>query len=58
MLKLIQQLHDIATNRNWRVALENPFFMLLILVYLRHDNGLNTIKPIQSESTAIQQILL
>ena len=53
-LQLIKQLYHSADKVNLQLAPEKPFFMLLTVDYFGHERGLNTIKPIEHKSAAIQ----
>ena len=56
MLKLIKELHIIATRENLKLASEKSFYMLLKVKFLGHEIGNNTIKPIPSKIEAIKRI--
>ena len=51
-LQFIKQLHGIATKRNSEINCQKPFFMLLTVNYLGHENGYQTSKPILSKSAS------
>ena len=53
MLKLIKQLHDTATEENFKVAPEIFSFVLFTVNYSGLEVGCNAIEPIQSKITAI-----
>ena len=55
MFELIKELHKIAT-KNLKLAPEKSFYMLLIVKFLGHEIGNNTIKPIPSKIEAIKRI--
>ena len=55
MFQLIEQLHTISTKHNLELAPEKPSFMLLKVIFLGHEIGYNTIKPIHSKVDAIHQ---
>ena len=56
MFQLIEQLHNISTKNNLKLAPEKSFFMLLKVKFLGHEIGYNTIKPIHSKISAIHKI--
>ena len=56
MFQLIEQLHNISTKNNLKLAAEKSFSMLLKVKFLGHEIGYNTIKPIHSKITAIHKI--
>ena len=49
MFQLIEQLHNISTKDNLKLAPEKSFFMLLKVKFLGHEIGYNTIIPIHSK---------
>ena len=55
MFQLIEQLHNISTKNNLKLAPEKSFFMLPKVKFLGHENGYNTIKPIHSKIAASQK---
>ena len=56
MFQLIEQLHNISTKNNLKLAPQKSFFMLLKVKFLGHEIGYNTIEPIQSKIAAIYKI--
>ena len=56
MLQLIEQLHQICTKQNLKIAPEKSFFMLLTVKFLGHEIGNQTIKPIYSKVDAIHNL--
>ena len=56
MFQLLEQLHNISTKNNLKLAPEKSFFMLLKVKFLGHEIGYNTIKPIHSKISAIHKI--
>ena len=56
MFQLIEQLHNISTKNNLKLAPDKSFFMLLKVKFLGHEIGYNTIKPIHSKIAAIHKI--
>ena len=56
MFQLIQQLHDISTKHNLKLAPEKSFFLLLKVKFLGHEIGYNTIKPIHSKVAALYKL--
>ena len=56
MFQLIEQLHNISTKNNLKLAPEKSFFMLLKVNFLGHEIGYKTIKPIHSKIAAIHKI--
>ena len=56
MFQLIEQLHIISTKNNLKLTPEKSFFMLLIVKFLGHEFGYNTIKPIHSKIAAFHKI--
>ena len=56
LFQLIEQLHIISTKNNHKLAREKSFFMLLEVIFLGHEFGYNTIKPIHSKTAAIHKI--
>ena len=52
MFELIKELHKIATKENLKLAPE----MLLKVMFLGHETGNNTIKPVPSKIEAIKRI--
>ena len=58
MFQLIEQLNIISTRNNLKLAPEKFFFMLIMVKFLGHGNGYNTIKPVHSKIAAIHKILL
>ena len=56
MIQHIEQLHVISTKNNLKLAPEKSFFMLLKVIFLGHETGYNTIKPIHSKNAAIHKI--
>ena len=57
MFELIKELHKIATRENLKLAPEKSFYMLLKVIILGHEIGINTINPIPSKIGAIKRIL-
>ena len=55
MFQPIEQLHVVSTKNNRKLAPEKSFFMLLKVIFLGHEIGYNTIKPIHSKIAAIQK---
>ena len=56
MLQLIEQLDIISTKNNLKLAPEKSCFMLLIVKFLGHEIGYNTIKPIHSKIASFHKI--
>ena len=56
LFQLIEQLHNISTKNNLKLAPEKFFFMLLKVKLLGHEIGYNTFKPIHSKIAAIHKI--
>ena len=56
MFQHIEQLPNISTKDNLKLAPEKSFFMLLKVKFLGHELGYDTIKPIQSKTAAITKI--
>ena len=56
MFQLIEQLHNITTRNNLKVAPQKSFFMLLEGNFPGHEIGYNTNKPIQSKNAAYHKI--
>ena len=58
MFELIKELHELATRENLKLAPEKSFYMLLVVKFLGHEIGNNTIKPIPSKIEAIKRMPL
>ena len=56
MFQLIEQLHNISTKNNLKLAPEKSIFMLLKVKFLGHQIGYNTIKTIHSKIAAKHKI--
>ena len=56
MFQLIEQLHNISTKNNLKLAPEKSFFMLLKVKFFGPEIGSNTSKPIHSKIAAIHKI--
>ena len=56
MFQIIEQLHDISTKNNLKLAPEKSSLMLLKVKFLGHEIDYNTINPIHSKLAAIRKI--
>ena len=55
MFQLIEQLHNISSKQNLKLAPEKSFLVLLKVEFLGHEIGYNTIKPIHSKIAAVHK---
>ena len=54
MLKLNQQLQDVANNKNLNIISSSKAFVMFFSIQnIGHENGFKSIKPVQSEIAAI-----
>ena len=56
MFQVIEQLHIISTEQKLKLAPGKSFFAVLKVIFLGHEIGYNTSKPIQSKVASIHKL--